>query len=457
MSEGAKVHPRKTETQSLWGRLASLRLTLALFLILAGASILGTLIPQNRPFQEYLEIYGSVATRIFKWAGLTDVYHSLWFMGILGLLVVHLVACSLQRLPATWKSLRTPQRPLSDGLLKSLPVVKRFELEAGVEEVVEALRGSAPRFFSRFKQEKIGETLHLLSQRGRWSRMGAYVAHMGVLGVLVGATIGFAFGFKGFVQIPEGKSVELVEERGSGKMVPLGFQVKCERFHVSSYPDGTPREYRSDLVFMKDGRRELEGALRVNHPISFGGYQFYQASYGISARVTFEAQKDSAGPPLKIIMEPGDTSAIDPQGQIVVRFLRYETDLQGRGPAVLLAHLRQDGHPVAGWVFQRDGKATIGGWSLKISHVEEHRWTGIQVKRDPGVWIVWVGCGLIMVGCAMAFLGVHRRIWIKLEPGKDGTHCWIAASSNRDIEGTKRQVEMLAEEFVKKGVRKSRG
>lgn len=406
------------------------------------------MIPQNQPMEEYLRIYGTVATRIFQWVGLTDVYHSPWFMVILGLLVVHLVACSLQRLPATWKSLTMPQRPLSDGLLRSLPVVRKVELRASVNEALDLLKNNNSLFGSRAREERIGQSVHLMVQRGKWSRLGAYVAHIGVLGVLLGATIGFAFGFKGFVQIPEGKTVDQVEERGTGRMISLGFKVTCQGFHISMYPDGTPKEYRSDLVFTKDGRKELEGALRVNHPISFGGYQFYQSSYGISATVTIEAEKDSVNPPRRFLMELGDTLAIDPQGQVVIKFLRYEPDLQGRGPALLIAHLRPEGHPVTGWVLQREGNAKIGGWSLRVSHVEERRWTGIQVKRDPGVWIVWIGCGLIMVGCGLAFLIVHRRIWVRLEPAKEGSHCWIGASSNRDIAGTKNQVEMLAEELM---------
>ncbi len=432
-----------------WRSLSSLKLTLALFLLLAAASVLGTLVPQNLQDEEYLRIYGTVAARLLEALGITNLFHSWWFLALLGGLVVHLTACSLKRLPATWKALRTPQRPLSHALFHSLPVKRVLEAEKA-PRLVESLKAEMLGAGWKPREERVGEGIHLLAQRGSWSRLGAYVAHTGVLLVLLGAGLGFAFGFKGFVQIQEGQEVDRVQERGGKGWRQLGFQVRCERFQVATYPDGTPREYRSDLVFLKDGKVALQGPLRVNHPLSFGGYVFYQASYGAFASVTLEARRDSAMEPRRFIMEPGDTVSLDPQGRVLVKFLKYESDLQGRGPAVLLSHLKSDGPPATGWVFQRDSKAVLEGWHLRLSEARETRWTGLQVKQDPGVWVVWVGSFLIMAGCAMAFLGAHKRLWVRLEPRKNRMLCWVAGSSTRDLPGLTRAVEELCRAWQSK-------
>lgn len=428
--------------EGFWRTLSSLRLTLALFLVLASASVIGTLVPQNLSQEEYLRIYGTVAARLLDLLGITDLFHSWWFLALLGALVVHITACSLKRLPATWKALKAPQRPLSNALFRSLPVRRVMEGEK-VSDMPEALRNVLVQAGWKPREEKVGEELHFLAQRGRWSRLGAYVAHIGVLLVLLGAALGFAFGFKGLVQIQEGEEADRVQERGGKGWRQLGFQVRCERFHITAYPDGTPKEYKSDLVFLKDGKVALQGPLRVNHPMSFEGYVFYQASYGISAQVTLEARKDSSAPPRRFIMGPGDTVSLDPQGRVLVRFLKYEPDLQGRGPAILLSHLRTEGPPVTGWVFQRDSKAVLEGWQLRLLEARESRWTGLQVKQDPGVWVVWVGCFLILAGCATAFLGSHRRLWVRVEPRKNKLVCWVAGASSRDLPGLTRAVEGL--------------
>lgn len=432
-----------------WRSLSSLRLTLALFLLLAGASVIGTLVPQNLSPQEYLRMYGTVAARLLDLLGITDLFHSWWFLALLGVLVVNITACSLKRLPATWKALKAPQRPLSNALFRSLPVRKVMEGEK-TSEMPDSLKAALVQAGWKPREEKVGEEVHFMAQKGSWSRLGAYTAHVGVLLVLLGAALGFAFGFKGFVQIGEGEGIDKVQERGGKGWRQLGFQVRCESFHIANYPDGTPKEYRSDLVFLKDGKVVLQGPLRVNHPISFGGYAFYQASYGASASVTLEAQKDSAAPPRQFIMELGDTISLDSQGRVLVRFLKYESDLQGRGPAVLLSHLKTDGPPVTGWVFQRDSKAVLEGWRLRLLEARESRWTGLQVKHDPGVWVVWVGCFLIMAGCAVAFLGSHRRLWVRLEPRKNKILCWVAGSSTRDLPGLTRAVEGLCEQWQSK-------
>lgn len=430
-------------------------MTLALFLLLAGASVIGTLVPQNLSHEEYLRMYGAVATRLLDLLGITDLFHSWWFLALLGALVVHITACSLKRLPATWKALKAPQRPLSNALFNSLPVKRVLEGER-LPHAVESVKSALAQTGWKPREEKVGEEIHLLAQRGRWSRLGAYVAHAGVLMVLLGAALGFALGFKGFVQIQEGEVVDRVQERGGRGWRQLGFQVRCDRFQVTTYPDGTPKEYKSDLVFLKDGKAVQEGPLRVNHPMSFEGYVFYQASYGASASITLEARKDSSMEQRQFIMEQGDTVSLDPQGRVLVRFLKYEPDLQGRGPAVLLSHLRSGGPPVTGWVFQRDSKAVLEGWHLRLLEARETRWTGLQVKQDPGVWVVWVGCFLIMAGCAMAFLGAHRRLWVRVEPRKNKILVWVAGSTTRDLPGLRRAVEGLGETWqAKAGLRLS--
>jgi cytochrome c biogenesis protein len=49
---------------------------------------------------------------------------------------------------------------------------------------------------------------------------------------------------------------------------------------------------------------------------------------------------------------------------------------------------------------------------------DEKFYTGLQVARDPGVWVVWLGCGLMVTGICLAFFFSHKRIWIRVMNGR---------------------------------------
>ncbi len=70
--------------------LSSLRLAIVLIILLAVASILGTLIPQGRSLEEYAARYGAAAGLMIK-LQLTGLYHSLWYLALLVLLGLNIV------------------------------------------------------------------------------------------------------------------------------------------------------------------------------------------------------------------------------------------------------------------------------------------------------------------------------------------------------------------------------
>ncbi|WP_437125324.1 cytochrome c biogenesis protein ResB [Geoalkalibacter halelectricus] len=77
----------------------------------------------------------------------------------------------------------------------------------------------------------------------------------------------------------------------------------------------------------------------------------------------------------------------------------------------------------------------------------QRQYTGFQVAKDPGVWVVWIGCILLMVGSVVAFFLAHRRIWVTLVPldgGKTGVK--FGGASNRNQPG----FELAFDEMKKK-------
>jgi cytochrome c biogenesis protein len=99
---------KETFFQTFWNFFCSLKLTISTLILLALTSIIGTVIQQNRPAAEYVQEYGEATFRFLTALQLTDMYHSWWFLGLLVMFCLNLIACSINRLPRVWKSIREP-------------------------------------------------------------------------------------------------------------------------------------------------------------------------------------------------------------------------------------------------------------------------------------------------------------------------------------------------------------
>src|SRR5512136_3155161 len=113
---------------SLWAGLSSVRLTIPLLIVLAVASIFGTLIPQNGTTEEYLRIYKFSTYKILRILGFLDMYHAGWFIFLLALLSLNLVVCSSKRWPSVRRFFSQPEIKPDEGQWKATSPGRRFSL-----------------------------------------------------------------------------------------------------------------------------------------------------------------------------------------------------------------------------------------------------------------------------------------------------------------------------------------
>jgi len=138
-----------------------------------------------------------------------------------------------------------------------------------------------------------------------------YCVHLSILVMIAGALIGSFFGLDADVNINEGEMVNAVRLAGEKGIYNLDFLVRCDKFAVEFYDNGTPKTYRSDLSFIRNGRVEYQDALLVNHPLTFANLRFYQSSYGTAPGtkviLTYSADRQTSG---ELVLAPGDTFAL---------------------------------------------------------------------------------------------------------------------------------------------------
>jgi cytochrome c biogenesis protein len=420
----------------VWNFFTSLKLAIFVIIILAIASIVGTIIEQNQPIEKYRQIYTDGAIRFFDALSLFDMYHSWWFLLLLVLFTVNLICCTLDRLPRVVRVVRNPKTTLDGNLEKSLGLVDRWKKKGDLSELGETYREAMGGAFARPRVTENDGTFHLYAEKGVISRFGVYVTHLSIIIIFIGAIIGNVFGFKGFANIVEGQSVRTIPTRGGTNHVDLGFSVRCNRFWVDLYPSGQPKEYSSDLSVIENGREVMRKKIEVNDPLQYKGVWFYQASYGPAgaSTVTLAVNSPDGGRGATISLSPGQKKEIPGYGQISA--IDYKANFQGLGPALLVVLEKPGNPPAEFWLlkaypeFDRQRKDSR---YLSFAGINEIFYTGLQVARDPGVNIVWVGCTLMVIGIMIAFFMSHQRLWIRLSRGADGrVEVVLAGSTNKN-------------------------
>jgi len=412
--------------QSLWDFFCSLKLSISLLIGLALVSIIGTVIPQAPSIpEEYIRSLSQTKLQLYDKLGFFDMYHSWWFILLLYLLTVNLVACSIKRLPRVWKIVSEPNLIFDEGLERSLSLTHDLKLKGDTASLKDKLTGFlTSEFAAPVVTEQNGE-IHLFAQKNPWCRLGVYVVHLSIIIIFIGALIGSFFGYKAYVQIVEGSSVSAAQGRND-KMVDLGFSVKLEKFSVSFYNTGAPKEFKSILTILENGQ-PVPGFINipvvVNDPLTYKGFTFYQSSYGPASEggtFYFTMRERKGGAPVRVAAHQGDMVQL-PGGR-TMRVVESTQDVspvipQLSGPAARVEVNTPGKQPESFIVFRNypELDAERGGDLIfTYDGSDEKFYTGLQVAKDPGVWVVWLGCTLMVVGIIMAFFLSHKRLWVRI-------------------------------------------
>jgi len=458
-----KTKDSTQQKSAVWRLFSSVRLTLVLLILLAAVSIVGTVIPQGEGMLEFARGLSPGTLEVFRALQLFDVYHSFWFRILISTLALNLIVCSLDRLPATLRLFRSAPKPDREKPFEEAPREHRFRTERAVGDAADIAEALFRKNHQKVARKDGESEIFLYGERGRLSLFAVYVVHLSVLLILAGGIVGSLLGFEAFVNIPEGESVDTVRLRDSRSPKLLGFRVECLDFDVSFYENGTPKEYRSELRFVGD-ESEQEATLRVNHPFTFRGIRFYQASYGSIPGDAVELlirREGSPGAETRLHARRGERVSLPGgAGAFVVEEIREDFMRMGMGPAVRIVVHPAAGDALAFWVFLHPERvasrfsesfrsfpklnpSAFEPYTFLLEDVESRYYTGLQVNRDPGVPYVWAGFFLIVIGLFAAFFVSHRRVWIRIEASGEGALVRVAGRSNKNPVGAEREMNQL--------------
>lgn len=416
--------PKRYLKKELLPVLADLRLAIVLLLAIAVFSIAGTIIEQGQSVQFYQAnypekpaLFGFLTWKVLLTAGLDHVYRTWWYLALLILFGASLTACTFTRqLPAlrwfsrTWNFYSQPRQFRKFALSAEFP-------KAGIDQLLPLLEQRKYKIFQD------GDKLY--AHKGIVGRIGPIVVHAAMLLILLGGIIGAMTGFIAQEMVPSGATFQIDNVTDAGiwaaPQIPKDWSEKVNRFWIDYLPTGEIDQFYSDLSVLDQNGKEVDRkTIHVNEPLKHKGVTLYQADWSIAA---IQVRLNNS-PVLQSPMARIDQGS----GRIWGTWLPLKPDMSDGVSLVakdlqgLLLVYDMDGKLIA---TVRKGMA-VDVKGLKLSIVDLIGSTGLQIKADPGIPIVYLGFGLLMLGVIMSYVS-HSQIW-GLE--KDGA-IYIGGRTNR--------------------------
>lgn len=447
----------------VWAFFASVHLALLLIGLLASTSIIGTVVEQNKPPELYVQQWGAIPAKIIQAFDLDDMYNSAWFLFLLGAFSLNLTVCSLDRLPGVIHLVRKDNLDTEPAQLLKMKMQQTMRVSGSLDTAQQkAAAWLARKGWKTSSRAQQGGIL-LFAQQGGWTRYGVYVVHISILIILLGAVIGSStvarkilknpqFAFKGGVSLPETASTSQIFSYADESEIPLGFTVRCDFFNIDFYPNGMPKDYVSGLTVLEQGKEMLTTTIEVNKPLKYQGITFYQSSYNELRNPIIHLQNLSTGKTMVFPVNPQKLDVThswqESGGQGMLRIQDVQNDADGN---IQLRMWLMDGKgepsmfPVpynTRVIVERPGTK----YELKVG---PHYATGLQVSKDPGVWWVYSGCGLMLLGLYAAFFMSHRKIWAYIREENGGSVIVFIGNANKNSLGFEKTFAALTEGFAR--------
>ncbi|TKV91116.2 hypothetical protein SEVIR_9G074200v4 [Setaria viridis] len=414
-SGNAALSLLRRATKKTLAALSNLPLAISEMFTIAALMALGTVIDQGEAPSYYFEkfpednpVFGFITWRWILTPGFDHMFSSPVFLGLLALLAASLMACTyttqlpMVKVARRWSFTHSGERIRKQEFADSLP-------RASIQDLGVILMGAGYEVFTK------GPSLYAFKGlAGRYAPIGV---HLAMLFIMAGATLSATGSFKGSVDVPQGLNFvigDVMKPRGVLSVAPDVFntEVHVNRFYMEYYDSGeVVSQFYSDLsLFNLDGKEVMRKTIKVNDPLRYGGITIYQTDWGFSA---LQVKKNGEGP-FNLAMAQ---LKLNGDKKLFGTFLPLE-DSNASNPSVKgISMLARDLQSIV--LYDQDGKFVgvrrpssklpieINGNEILIEDAIGS--TGLDLKTDPGVPIVYAGFGALMLTTCISYLS-HSQV-----------------------------------------------
>ena len=482
--EGTAIRSKtynKSIIDKVWNFFSSVKVGIALIILNLIAASIGTILPQEfyvsvatdaEKEAYYSDVYGWFG-EIYYTLGLSDLYSSIWFQILVLMLGVSIIIASIDRGIPLHKSLKNQRVKRHQSFMKRQRIIAEGQPTENKEETLSLVEKKLKELNYNVRREDNA----LLAERGRFSRYGPYVNHVGLIVFIIGVMLHLVPGF--YVD-------ELMWLReGETRAIPGmdGYFLHNDRFILETYdndPQGeqlkqgvnvVAKNFQTDVTLFKQEEGAVAGQsenlaeiksyeIRVNHPLKHEGYAIYQMDYRLNElktmvfELTNKETEVSLGQVSIDLTDPKDT--YDLENGAKVNLLGYYPDFSGFKEGVPQTATQTPNNPA--FIFKMftpetpDGETSFvaiqqtlepdgeNQYKMKFSNVEMRNMSGLTIRYDRTLPILFVGGFIFMLGVIIGSYWNHRRIWV--EQLSDGT-IRLAAHTNKNWFSMKKDLDSL--------------
>ena len=425
---------------------ASVQFSIGLMAMMAITVLLGAWCPQEPAVgqEKVFEAFDRPLAEFLVRTGVSDIFHSPWFLFLIAMLTLNMVIVSCQRVFPKAKLINLKLPYMGGKQIAKLPYSHVIAVPNRQSQTAMVAQLSTGLTKMGYKVELDGERLR--AQYGKYSRLAATVTHIGLLSLLVGLTITSWTGFNGFEPVLLDQSLNFDGAKRAKLWVghiPT-WHARVDATRREDYETGDAKQWFTKLtVVSPDGKELAKKEISVNEPLTFENVDIYQSSWGLDKLdVSFNEHKL--------------TLPLRPMGKKYAAFFPLDKE------TVLVLTLTSAGDQLRVFAKRPEWQAPkllselavghsidLGGVRLTYNRVIPI--TGLQYKSDPGLPLTYVAFGIIMLGVSLAAIP-HRHVWAALENADhtDTTENTNTASAQLVFGGTSNKAKVGFERSLQK-------
>jgi cytochrome c biogenesis protein len=428
-----------------------------LFIVWGLLTLVGVIIAQGKDPATYFDSYAAPLARLILRLDFNNIYHTPYYVGIIGLILLSLTVCTFKRvIPA-----RLP--PLRAVAIDKIPLHASFDVVGDPESIRDRMEAFFRARGWNVRKRELGGVEWTFADKHNWARRGVLVAHAGFVIIAAGTTIYWAKGFSGDEAIVTGQTVSVPHTQTSIRLD--GFSYKIKPIVTKSGMVYQPIDYVSRVTATGSDGVARTATIRVNHPLDVDGVLYYQSSYGFAMR--FRVTHDGVRVPALMNRDYLTGDEIDLPGTqrsiVVAQFVPTVDRLSGQpsadprinDPAVFLQIFDSGQAAGAGLIPMKAAIDAGGGW--RVTPERYLLVSGIQYTHDPGVSLVGIGAFVLLAGLMISFYLLPARLFVRVDPGPEGSRIGLAAMTVKGYDIFERQFNDLAAALGTKLIGDSRG
>ena len=386
-------------------KLANLQLAIGLLIAIGLITSLGTIIEQGQSLNFYKEnypdtkpLFGFLSWKIITFLDLNNLYTAWWFIVVLILFAGSLLACTFTtQLPSLktfkiWKFINQPSQ------YKNLKV--NNNLQIGVSNAIAFYCNDNRYHF--FRQSKKN-----YAYSGLLGRVAPIIVHASIIILLLGSTFGAFFGYTAQEIVPRGEifHIQNLTQLGKISYIPQTLSCRINNFWITYTKDLKTDQFYSDLsLFDQKGNEVKRKIIFVNEPLTFNDVVLYQTDWDIVG-LKLQLDKKIFQIPLQKVTKAGSKfwfGSLNLDNLLETNLTVVVSDLSGKvyfynSKGVLV----QESY-IGGSI------KTTNNVNIQISDFITS--TGLQIKSDPGIGIVYFSFFLLIISIYVSFF-TYSQLW----------------------------------------------